>query len=116
MAGSCEETPGERDDWNEVYSSLSHQTDGIHSPMLLPHILSWIQYRQGKSGISASEQLTAELLQQNHRLVEPLILVHDDLLVTAITNHNTGISPGEIVHTPERVHRQEETVHRIPAE
>jgi hypothetical protein len=116
MAGSCEETPGERDDWNEVYLSLIHQTDGIHSPMLLPRILSWIQYRQGKSGISASEQLTAELLQQNHRLVEPLILVHDDLLVTAITNHNTGISPEEIVHTPERVYRQEVTVHRIPVE
>jgi hypothetical protein len=51
MAASCEETLGERDDWNEVYSSLSHQTDGILSSMLLPHILSWIQYRQGKSGI-----------------------------------------------------------------
>ncbi len=57
--------------------------------------------------------LTAELFQGYHRLVEFLILVDDDLLVFAFTNDETSVTPTEFVHTPEGIHRQEETINRI---
>jgi len=66
-------------------------------------------------GTSTSKQLTTEFFQWNHRFIELPILIHDDLLVTAIADDNAGISPGEIVHAPKRVDRQEETVYRISA-
>ena len=57
--------------------------------------------------------LTAELLERNHGVVELLVIVHDDLLIIAFANNKTGVTPTEVVHAPESVDREEETVDRV---
>ena len=39
--------------------------------------------------------------------------MHNHLLAL-FTQDNTSSTPREVVHTPERVDREEETVHRVP--
>ena len=55
---------------------------------------------------------TTELFERNHGFVE-FLLVRDDLLVLALTNNDTGVTPTELVHAPERIDGKEETVNRI---
>ena len=45
--------------------------------------------------------------------MEPLVVIHNHLFAPSITNHDTCVSPREVVHAPEGVDRQEETVHRV---
>lgn len=45
--------------------------------------------------------------------MEPLIVIHNHFLAPSITNHDTCVPPREVVHAPEGVDRQEETVHGI---
>ena len=59
---------------------------------------------------------TAELLQRDHGLVVLLLIVHDDLLVAAFTDDQASVTPAEVIHTPEGIDREEETVHRISGE
>lgn len=58
-------------------------------------------------------QCTAEFLEGNHRFVPLFIIIHDDLLIAALTDDETCVTPAEVVHTPEGIDRKEETVHRI---
>ena len=60
--------------------------------------------------------LTAELLERDHRFVELFILSHHDLLVVTFADNQTRVTPAEVIHTPEGVDREEETVHRISGE
>ena len=60
-----------------------------------------------------SKILTAELLERYHGLVELLILVGDDLLLLPFSNNNTSVTPTELVHAPEGIDGQEETVDRV---
>ena len=57
---------------------------------------------------------TTEFLERNHRLVILLLIVHDDLLVITFTDNKTSVTPAEIIHAPEGINREEETVHRVP--
>lgn len=70
-----------------------------------------------KKGANDEEtgELTAKLLEGNHGLIELVILVYNDLLLLAFTNHKTGVSPTEFIHAPERVYGKEEAVYWIPA-
>lgn len=45
--------------------------------------------------------------------MEAFLLVHEDLLIATFTNDNTSITPGEVIHAPKRVDRQEEAVYGI---
>lgn len=56
---------------------------------------------------------TAELFQRDHTVIELLVLSHDDLLVVTFTDDQTRVTPTEVVHTPEGVYGQEETVNRV---
>jgi len=56
---------------------------------------------------------TTELLQRNHRLIELLILVRNDLLFLAFSNDHASITPTELVHAPERIDWEEEAVYRV---
>ena len=62
-----------------------------------------------------SEKLphTAEFLERNHGIVILLVVVHDDLLVVAFTNDQTSVTPTEVIHAPEGIDGEEETVHRV---
>lgn len=59
------------------------------------------------------ERPTTKLLERDHRVVELFILVDDDLLLLALSDHQTSITPTELVHAPEGIDRQEEAVDRI---
>ena len=61
-------------------------------------------------------QRTAELLEGYHRIVKFLIVIHDDLLVLALTDNQTSGTPTEFVHAPEGRNQKEETVHQITKE
>jgi hypothetical protein len=61
------------------------------------------------------EQHTTELLERYHRIIEFLILVHDDFLVFTLPDNQASVTPTKFVHAPEGVDRKEEAVHRIPS-
>lgn len=61
-----------------------------------------------------TETRTAEFLEWDHRLVILVVVVHDNLLVATLANDQTRVTPTEVVHTPEGVDREEQTVHRVP--
>jgi hypothetical protein len=45
---------------------------------------------------------TTKLLVRNHRLVElHVVVVGDDLLASAIIEHDTSVTPTELIHSPE---------------
>jgi hypothetical protein len=58
---------------------------------------------------------TAEFLERNHRLVILVVVIDDNFLVAAFADNQTRVTPTEVVHAPERVDREEETVDRITA-
>ena len=53
---------------------------------------------------------TAKLLQGNHALVKLFVFSDNDLLVVTFANDQTSVAPREVVHAPERVYWEEETV------
>lgn len=57
--------------------------------------------------------LTAELLERYHGVVKVLGLGSHYGFILALANHNSSISPAEIVHVPERVDGKEEGVNGI---
>jgi len=57
--------------------------------------------------------LTAKFLEWNHRVIVLLIFIHENLLVITFADDQTCVSPTEIIHAPERIDRQEETVNRV---
>jgi hypothetical protein len=57
--------------------------------------------------------LTAELLERYHGLVELLILVGDNFLLLPFSNDDTRVTPTKLVHAPEGVDGEEETVDRV---
>ena len=59
----------------------------------------------------AGEERTTELLDGNHRIVKLLIIIHDHLLF--LHSAQTCVTPAELIHTPEKVDGQEETVHKL---
>jgi hypothetical protein len=58
---------------------------------------------------------TTEFLERYHGFIILVVLVYNDLFVAALTNNKTGITPTEIVHAPERINGQEETVDYVAA-
>ena len=59
-------------------------------------------------------KLTVPLLVRNHGFVElHFVGITDNLFVLSVIQDDTCITPTELVHAPERVQRQEETVNRV---
>lgn len=59
--------------------------------------------------------LTTPLLVRDHRFVEfHFVGVSNNLFVLSVIKHDTRGTPTELVHAPEGVERQEETVNRVP--
>ncbi len=55
----------------------------------------------------------AKLLERNHRLVEFLVFVDNDLLLFTFADDETRVTPTELVHTPEGIDREEESVYGV---
>lgn len=73
---------------------------------------SWCGVRIAYAG--KLNRCTAEFFEGDHRFVPLLIIIHDDLLIATLADDEARITPTKVVHTPEGVDREEETVHRIP--
>lgn len=116
--GSCVVTPHEIPQLVTLrgielyFRSRCHPNDESQSPRLRPRILQ--STTSACIAVCKSGDLTAEFLQRNHRVVELLVVVHDDLLVVTFADNQTSVTPAEVIHAPEGVNWQEETVHRIP--
>jgi hypothetical protein len=54
-----------------------------------------------------TETRTVGFLERNHRLV---VVINNNFLVAAFANNQTHVTPAEVVHTPDQVDREEETV------
>lgn len=74
-----------------------HPSDAFPFPKLPLRILYKVISEQARKNISH----TANLLQQNHRLVGLLVFVVDGHLLLILADDNTGVTPAELVHTPE---------------
>ena len=87
------------------------ETCGKLCPKFLPHTLVDAKSERLMTEVN---QYTAELLEGDHRLVPLLIVVHDDLLVTALTDDEACVTPTKVIHAPEGIDRKEKTVDGIP--
>ena len=56
---------------------------------------------------------TAKLLQGNHALVKLFVFSDNDLLVVTFSDNHTSVTPTKVVHAPEGVDWQEETVNWV---
>jgi len=79
--------------------------------MSLPHILVGVKLERFVGEVNRH---TTEFLEGDHRFVPLLIIIHDDLLVAALTDNEARVTPTEVVHTPEGIDWKEETVYGIP--
>ena len=97
-------------DWY-VQSCEYRQTYGKPCPKSLPHILVGVKLERLVAEVN---RCTAEFLEGDHRFVPLLIIIHDDLLITALTDDEARVTPTEVIHTPEGINRKEEAVYGIP--